>query len=181
MPMEQREFTDEMRHVPSLDWIVTKLDYDYRDRIEKIWTALASASDVHPETKDRIDERMEAIARWLQRITTLARGRRSAHHGESDLRTSITHIGYEAVSAMSALDRNTFRRRTPFHLMESSRAELIWGAFLAIGALLTEVVPFVERVDPDIRMRMLATHAPPEPAAIRFRDENPGTQQQIPS
>ena len=118
---ERQEHNEEMRHVPSLDWIVTKLDYDYRDRVNKLWSATFDRDDLDPKVVKQVEERMEAVCKWLRRLIVLARGSRAPQYGEnSDLRTSLIHAGYEAVSALSSLDRDTFRRRTPFQTMDQS-------------------------------------------------------------
>ena len=161
MPLERQETNDIMRHVPPIDWISTKFDYDYRERLRNVWSALDGEEQVPRELRPKLDQ----LCKWLHHITVLAKGKRT-DFVESDLKTEVEHAAYEASSALSSMDRDLFQRRMPFHGFERSNGELIWEAFLAIGATIEDLVPKVEQFDPDLRMKNLAPHAPAEPKMI---------------
>lgn len=174
MILEEPTLTDEMRHVPPRDWIVNKLDYDLREKIEVCWSCAHDTGSIDPDTLARIDERFAALARWLQRIVALSQNKGGSASKENDLHTRLTHSVYEAVSALSGLDQNSFRRRTPYHQFQLNRAEMIWQALLAALAVQHEIAEDLSAVDSDLAMKLLAPHSPPEPQPVIFRSSPEG-------
>ena len=67
-----------MRHVPSLEWLVHKLDQDLRHRIEKLWMSIATVPHDDPR-RASLDDHARALCHSIDRLTEATRHTRSNH------------------------------------------------------------------------------------------------------
>ena len=135
---------DRMRHIPSLDWIVRKIDGDIRSRIEKLT----------PSGSPAIEAAVAKLIKALDRLSETARhGRTNGAPADNaqHIQWSLEH----ALASLRSVDANTFGRRHPYHLFEKSRGELIWGAALAVIFAVNALVEAVREVDPSLDERLL--------------------------
>ena len=73
-PLETQERNERMRHVPTADWMVTKLQNDLRKRLETLWTPYAElyhhesatrGAEDTVEKRDRFRSEVEYMtAKW---------------------------------------------------------------------------------------------------------------------
>lgn len=142
-----------MRHVPTLQWIVQKLDQDVRRRLEKL---LVPWSDVHPSDPRHaaIEAELRAICRCLDRVAEVARRGRGQHHPPNDLTHRIRWSLDHAVQNLQGADAETFGRRFPMQTCERSNGEPLWGAALSVIQHVQKLVPLIREIEPDIDERM---------------------------
>ena len=77
MTLERQQTNEEMRHVPPVDWIATKLDYDLRELINRIWESLQDLDELPAD----VDRSMKTLCKWLHHLTVLAGGKRTDFGG----------------------------------------------------------------------------------------------------
>src|ERR1043165_2301969 len=119
-----------MRHVPSLEWLVWKVDHDLRRRIEKLYAAVAALPHDDPR-RGAIDEHARALCRAIDRLAETARHTR-INQPPNDLGERLSWPLNPAVSCLTALDPTLFGRRQPFHTFERSKSEPLYGALVAV-------------------------------------------------
>src|SRR5438105_6042045 len=130
---------ERMRHVPTIEWIVDKLDRDLRRRI----IILASATP-----NDATDGELKALCRAIDRLADAAKHSRTTNQAPTEIVARIDFAITHAISCINSLDANLFGRRYPFQNFERSKAESIYGALLiAIDRThrLTEIVRAIDR------------------------------------
>src|SRR6266568_4899360 len=66
-----------MRHVPSLEWLVWKLDEDLRRRIEKLYASVAALPHDDPR-RPPLDDHVRALCRAIDRLADTARHMRTS-------------------------------------------------------------------------------------------------------
>ena len=142
-----------MRHVPSLDWFVRKLDGDVRHRIEKLYVSIASMEQNDPR-RPAVEDSARAVCRALDCLAEIARHTRQGHP-PNDLGDRLAWSVNHAVSCMSSLDAALFGRRCPFHTFERSKAEPVYGGLTAVLSHLRDLTNLVRTIDPDIDGRLL--------------------------
>ena len=141
-----------MRHIPSLRWIVEKLDHDIRRRIEKLlvpWSDVAASDPRHAA----IESELRALCRSLDRVGDVARRGKNGH-GPNDLTHKVRWSLDHAIQNLNAADTETFGRRFPFHTAERSNAEPLWGAMLGVIQHVQNLVPLIRAIEPDIDERL---------------------------
>ncbi|HEX6087710.1 MAG TPA: hypothetical protein VF266_24470 [Thermoanaerobaculia bacterium] len=150
--LEQWPRNERMRHVPSLQWIVQKLDQDVRRRLEKL---LVPFSDVHASDPRhaRLEHEFRAVCRSLDRVAAVA-GRHRGGHAPNDVASKVRWSLDHAIQNLNAADAETFGRRFPMQTFERSNAEPLWGATLAVLQHLQNLVPLIREIEPDIDERM---------------------------
>lgn len=153
--LEQWPQNERMRHVPSLAWIIEKLDRDVRRRLEKL---LVPWSDVHPgdPRHARIEQELRAVCRGLDRVGEVAarRGRGNHHHPPNDVTHRVRWSLDHAVQNLQHAEAETFGRRFPFQTFERSNAEPLWGATLSVIQHVQNLVPLIREIEPDIDERL---------------------------
>src|SRR5215212_40708 len=106
---------ERMRHVPTLAWIIEKLDVDLRHRIEALTPSL-------DETRGRA----------LCRLADLGRHTRTNGHAPNDLAARLTWAIDHAVANLRSIDANLFGRRFPMQTHERSKADPLYAALLVV-------------------------------------------------
>jgi hypothetical protein len=151
--LETHAQNERMRHVPTIQWIVQKLDGDVRHRVEKLWLPYADlpASDPrHPA----IEAAFRALCKSLDRVADVAKRHRHHPHPPNDLSSRMGWAISQAVTALNSADAETFGRRFPFQTFERSNAEPLWAAVLAVLQRLQRVIELVRGIDPEIDERL---------------------------
>jgi len=110
---------ERMRHVPSLAWIVEKLDSDLRHRIDALLPSLD-------------DTTSRSLCRALDRLADLGRHTRTNGHAPNDVAGRVTWALEHAVSNVRSIDANLFGRRFPMQTHERSKAEPLYAALLVV-------------------------------------------------
>jgi hypothetical protein len=142
-----------MRHVPSLEWLVWKVDHDLRRRIEKLYVSIATLHHDDPR-RPWIEEAGRALCRALDRLAETARHTRT-NHPPSDLGDRLAWSVNHAVSCIESLDPSLFGRRCPFHTFERSKSEPVYGAMVAVIAHVRSLTEAARTIDPDVDGRLL--------------------------
>lgn len=142
-----------MRHIPSLAWIIQKVDGDVRRRIEKLWTAFADVPFSHPGHAE-LELEFRALCRNLERIADTARNHHGHPHPPNELGTRVSWTVNDVVAALRSVDAETFGRRFPFHTAERSNSEPLWAAVLATIQQIHQLVELVRVADPTIDEQM---------------------------
>lgn len=142
-----------MRHVPSLEWLVRKVDGDVRQRVEKLYVSIATMHHDDPR-RPAVEESARALCRALDRLGETARHLRT-NHPPNDLGDRLVWSVNHAVSCLNSLDPSLFGRRCPFHTFERSKSEPVYGATVAVLSHLRDLTSLVRTIDPDIDGRLL--------------------------
>jgi hypothetical protein len=142
-----------MRHVPSLEWLVGKVDGDVRRRVEKLYVSIATMHHDDPR-RPAVEESARALCRSLDRLGETARHTRT-NHPPNDLGDRMAWSVNHAVSCLNSLDPSIFGRRCPFHTFERSKSEPVYGATVAVLSHLRDLTALVRTIDPDIDGRLL--------------------------
>ncbi|HUP44014.1 MAG TPA: hypothetical protein VM779_00735 [Thermoanaerobaculia bacterium] len=144
---------ERMRHVPSVDWIVWKVDSDLRRKINRVLTPfLALRSD--DGRRPRMELELRNLCRALDRLADVARHTR--HNGQpADIAHRVEGAMNQAVSCLRSLDGNLIGRRFPFQTFERSKAEPLYGALLAVMQVVENLVSLARELDPDLDERLL--------------------------
>jgi hypothetical protein len=144
---------ERMRHIPSLSWIVPKLDGDLRKRIEKLFAPFAGLAGDDPR-RGPVETEFRALCHAIDRVGEIARRSRGGSHPPADLANRIGWSISHAVANLNATDGDTFGRRFPFQTFERSNAEPLWGAMLAVIDHVRRIEPLVRDIDPQIDERL---------------------------
>jgi hypothetical protein len=153
-PLETWANNERMRHVPSLDWMVRKVDADLRKRIATLAAPFANLASADPHRGD-IEKELRALGRAIDRLSDAVKP--SRHNGNgSDLPSRIDSALTQAANNLRALELTAFGRRHPFHYFERSKAEIVYGALLAVINRVERLVPLIREIDPNIDEELLA-------------------------
>lgn len=144
---------ERMRHIPSVSWMIEKLDGDVRRRLEKL-VASFNRLEQSDSRREPLDQTLRALCRAIDRLADAARHQR-AGNAPSDLGTRIHWGVSQAVTALNSIDASLFGRRYPFQTHERSKAEPVYGAFLTVLNHLERVTPLVRAVDANIDEALL--------------------------
>ena len=161
---------EKMRHIPSIGWMIHKLDGDLRRRIERLLAPYAELPHDDPRHAP-LEQELRLLCRSLDRVADVARRPRGPSHPPAELANRISWALSHAISNLNAADVDTFGRRYPFQTFERSNAEPLWAAMLAVIEHVRRLVPLVRSIDPDIDERMyeglvvLAQPLPTQPMA----------------
>jgi hypothetical protein len=143
---------ERMRHVPSAEWMLWKLDVDVRRRMEKLFAPFAALPNDDPHCGP-LEAEWRALCRATDRFAETVRHSRPGQ-GPQELGNRVFWSLSQAVSALHALDGNLFGRRYPFQTFERSKGETIYAALLVIVDHLGRITPLTRVVDPDIDARL---------------------------
>lgn len=144
-----------MRHIPSLEWLIDKLDRDLRERIEIV---LAPITDFTPQQRATLDDPLKALCISLERLADVARHSRGSHP-PNDLLTHVTWSLNNAVSSVRTIDADLFGRRYPVQTHERSKSEPVYAAVLSVIAHLQALTERVREIDPQVDEKLYATLA----------------------
>lgn len=137
---------ERMRHVPTIEWILDKLDRDLRRRI-----AILASSTMN----EAIDAELKALCRAIDRLADAAKHSRQAAQPPGEIGARIDAAITHAVSCLRSLDANLFGRRYPFHTFERSKGEAIYSALLVIIYRVLRVTDLVRGVDRTVDEKLL--------------------------
>lgn len=145
---------ERMRHVPSLSWILEKIEGDLRPKLEKIWLPYADLPASDP-SHGPIEAELRAFCRSLDRVADVAaRRHRGNAHPPNDLHSRIDWSFSHTIASLTAADAEIFGRRLPFQTFERSNAEPLWAALLTAIQHVHRLVDLVRPIDPGIDERM---------------------------
>lgn len=151
--LETHAQNERMRHIPTLEWMVRKLDGDVRRRIEKLWLPYSDlpASDArHPA----LEAGFRALCRSLDRVADVARHHHGKQHAPNDLGSRITWSVQHAIQNLNSAEGETFGRRYPFQTFERSNGEPLWAALLTAIQHVQRLTDLVREIEPDIDERL---------------------------
>jgi hypothetical protein len=147
--LETHAHNERMRHVPSILWIVQKLDGDVRHHVEKLWlpySDLPASDPRHPA----LEAAFRSLCKALDRVADVARRHRHHPHPPNDLGSRMGWAISQAVTALSSADAETFGRRFPYHTFERSNAEPLWAATLTVLQRVQHLIELTREIDPQI-------------------------------
>lgn len=150
---EQWSGNERMRHIPTISWMIQKLDGDLRHRIEKLH-AVYAALPGHDARHAPLEHEFRALCRSIDRVADVARRPRGNQHPPADLANRISWAVSHAVTNLREADLDTFGRRFPFQTFERSNAEPLWAAMLSVIDHVHRLVPRIREVDPQIDERL---------------------------
>lgn len=143
---------ERMRHIPSVEWMLWKLDADLRRRIEKLLAPYAALPADDPR-HGVIEGELRALCRAIDRFAEAVRHSRGGQ-GPQELANRISWTIGQAVGALHALDGTLFGRRYPFQTFERSKGEAVYGALLVIIDHVYRLTPLIRAIDPNIDARL---------------------------
>lgn len=144
---------ERMRHVPSLAWIVEKLDVDLRTRIEKLCAPLDGLAPDHP-ARAAIEQELRVLCRSIDRLGEIGRHARVNGHAPNELVSRVRWAIQNTVTNLNAIDANLFGRRFPVQTHERSKAEPLYAALLVVICHVQALIPLVRVVDGGIDERL---------------------------
>ncbi len=144
---------ERMRHVPSIEWMVHKLDSDLRRRIHILWDPVAALPPGDARLMP-IEVEFRALCRAIERIAETARHTRG-NNAPSELGARIDWAITHAVSSLNTIDANLFGRRCPFQTFERSKAEPFYGALLVVIDRVHRLTRMIRSIDAPVDERLL--------------------------
>jgi hypothetical protein len=140
-----------MRHIPPLEYLVFKIDVDYRRRVEVLIEALAGQ---HPPTdaSSAAEAELTALARSLERLCELIKPRGNSphpHHIESPAERVRNGMN-NATRALLSLPPESFTLRAPENQFEKSQGEHVVGAFLVVTDHVKRVTEAITALAPGV-------------------------------
>lgn len=154
LPLEIHAQNERMRHIPSTDWMVRKLEGDVRKRIDltlEVFPTLPHDDPRHGE----LDGALRVLGRSVDRLAEAARHGRT-NHAPNEIGAHLHWSMEHAAANLRGLDGETFGRRAPFHQFERSRSEPIYGAFLAVLAATDRALNAARAIDRSLDERLFA-------------------------
>ena len=150
--------TETMRHVPPIDYLIFKIDGEYREQVDKLYGAAFEAGKiVDPEKRGSIEAGFRSICRSLERLGEIASHHRAgAHHSPQEvLRSRLDHAFLQAMKGLTTVKADDFGRRAPENQFEKSSSESLLFNVLATGAQIRKLIPLVAAANPDIYEMLL--------------------------
>lgn len=141
--LENHATNERMRHIPHAGWMADKLDLDLKRRIER-------ACRVWETPPPHADEILHTLCRALERVADVARHVRGTPHPPNEISRHVTWSINSALSSLRTVDDEVFGRRFPFHTGERSKAEPLYGAFLAVIDATYRLIAAAREADPNI-------------------------------
>src|SRR5687768_9290128 len=125
--LETWSLNERMRHIPSVSWMIQKLDEDLRRRVDLLWNAYAKIVADDP-LHAGLEKELRALTRCLDRVSNVARRMQASHqHPPAELGARIQWSLNHAAASLNAVDAETFGRRYPFQTFERSNGEPLWA------------------------------------------------------
>ncbi len=154
LPLEIHAQNERMRHVPSTDWMVRKLEGDVRKRIDLILEVLTNLPGDDPRPVD-LEGALRVLCRSIDRLAEAARHGR-INHAPNEIGAHLHWSLEHAAANLRGVDGETFGRRAPFHLFERSKSEPLYGAFLAVLAATDRALAVARTLDRALDERLYA-------------------------
>ncbi len=152
-PLETWALNEPMRHVPTIQWVIEKLERDVRRRLD-ILTAATEPLPASDPQRAPIEEALRRVCTALDRLADAARHSRSGNP-PADLASRISWSMTNAISSLRTVDANAFGHRYPYHTSERSKAEYVYAALLLLLYRLEKVVPLVREADRTVDEHLL--------------------------
>jgi hypothetical protein len=151
--LETWEGNERMRHIPSIDWMVRKVDIEVRSRIEKSMTPILGIPSEDPR-RQSAEEELRVVCRALERLAEIARhGHPNGRQG--DLPHRVEAALDLATENLRSLDADLIGRRFPFQTFERSKAEPLFAALLVVLNVVNRIIPLARAIEPDLDERLL--------------------------
>ena len=150
--LETWSANERMRHIPSVEWMLRKIDVDVRRRVDHLLGSFRSPMD--EARRAPIEDGFRLLVRALDRLAEVAKHSRTtqqSHDTAQRVHAALQHT----VENLRSLDADLIGRRFPFHTSERSKAEPLYGALLAVLDAVSRLVPLVRAVDPGLDERLL--------------------------
>ena len=144
---------ERMRHIPTISWMIQKLDVDLRTRIDKLYAVYVALPANDPRHAP-LEQEFRALCRAIDRVADVARRPRGNPHPPAELGHRISWGVSHAVTNLREADGDTFGRRFPFQTFERSNAEPLWAAMLSVIDHVGRLVPRIREIDPQIDERL---------------------------
>jgi hypothetical protein len=170
--MEDPTTTDPMRHLPSLGGLIRKVDEGFRRRADLYYQSAFGSAHEDRDLEHEIENKLRNFTRSLARFASTA-GRSAGPQEQDHLRVALETALNESVAALRSIDETRYGRRQPYNRFERSRWERIFSGYLEANCRLEELLPLVERLDADVRMKLMELRAPD---AMPHLDEVPSLQ-----
>src|SRR5260221_901166 len=169
LPLEIQAQNERMRHIPSTEWMVRKLEGDVRKRIDLMLEVLTNLPGDDPRPVD-LEAALRVLCRSIDRLAQAARHGR-INHAPNEMGAHLHWSLEHAAANLRGVDGETFGRRAPFHLFERSKSEPLYGAFLVVLAAIDRALTLARTIDRALDERLYAhlvqleTPMRPEPIA----------------
>ena len=144
---------DRMRHVPSIEWMIRKIDVDVRKRLEHMLLPVGSLEKDDPR-RAPIEAAVQHVATALDRLGESAKHSRPVHP-PSDPVQRVNASLTQAVRSLRSVDADLFGRRFPYNVFEKSRSEPVYGALLGVLSATAELMPLIRSVDSRLDERLM--------------------------
>ena len=144
---------ERMRHIPSISWMIQKLDGDLRARVDKLFAVYAALPANDPRHA-LLEQEFRALCRAIDRVADVAKRPRGNPHPPADLVHRISWGISHAVANLREADTDTFGRRFPVQTFERSNSEPLWAAMLGVIDHVQRIVPRIRELDPHIDERL---------------------------
>lgn len=156
MHVEVSDDVETMRHVPPLEYLIDKLDRDYRERTDKLyWAVYESGREISQESLRPIEKGFRQLCTALDQLGRGARHGRANGQAPEALRQRLDHYWAGASKALGSLDAKNFNRRAACNVFDRSSGETLFGCLTIVGDQIRRLVPLVASVNPDIYEMLL--------------------------
>lgn len=145
-----------MRHVPPLEYLIHKLDSDYRERADKLyWAVYESGREIDPGALIDVENGFRSLCAALEKVSRTARNGRGNGQAPEALRARLDHHWSAASKALASLDPRRFTYRAPCNQFDRSSGEALFGCLTMVGDAIRRLVPIVAAVNPDVYEMLL--------------------------
>ncbi len=160
-PMEDPKTTDKMRHLPSLERLIGRVDEGFRQRVDLYYQSAFGSAHEDRDLEHQIETQLRSFIKSLGEMSAAA-GKRAQGHEQDHLRVALEQVLNETVGSLRSIDSDMFARRQPFNRFPRSRWESIFSCFLAARCKLNDLLPLIAKLDPDVSMKLLELQSPRE-------------------
>lgn len=161
MTIEDPATTDRMRHLPSLERVIEKVDQNFRQRADLCYQIAFGSAHEDRDVEREVEERLRRFIEALGDLSAAA-GKRTGSHQQDHLRVALERVLDETVAALRNIDSESFARRQPYNRFPRSRWESIFSCYLRARWKLNDLLPLVDTLDPDSSMKLLELESPRE-------------------
>ena len=154
LPLEIHAQTERMRHIPSTEWMIRKLEGEVRKRIDLMLEVLTNLPGDDPRPVD-LEGALRGLCRSVDRLAEAARHGR-INHAPNEIGAHLHWSLEHAAANLRGVDGETFGRRAPFHLFERSKSEPLYGAFLVVLAAIDRALMLARTIDRALDERLYA-------------------------
>jgi len=149
------ELRPEMRHVPSHEELIHRVDVRLRGIVDTLYSAAFHSDHTgDPETLKEIEVQFERVILWMDRLCEYARHSKRQPQRDGALISRLHHELDSAVAALRSLDPANFRRSASYHSFDKSNSESIYSTVLALGDITWRIGELVATFDPLVFMKV---------------------------